>query len=458
MAMTPQTRVRTVRKVIGTTSPIASIMSMYRSQSPAQLRKAAHSSVMDDINASIAANNAGISTQNALLDRQAKRAQGFASALGTLTKPDPSAVLAQYREAADRMSAYGTGLTGAVADAQTKANETANQNVHGLLGEGAPAVAGYDPAAIRNAATMTGVVIPGSELEQRALDAAARASYGRAASVSNVGQIAQEYLQKQDDLQNEIAGKNAALQAQRPILERQALAELQKGQRQDLATMLSAAGLLNTTESTKSLINYRKAQTQVVKEKNKPGVFSATNSNSTGYKTDTLGNPIRVGGSLVPMPGYKIAKDGSRAVKIPGGKAGSKGAATHLQSKTYNGNIVLFDPVAKTFYLPGDTKNAIDPNSLLPKDVKTPDEMRQLRAKAQQGIDFKLNDPKTGDPDTDPKVIYTAGIANNVPGWTMLQALRAEALNPNHKDDKAWQAVLKAGWVSGSPPKKRKKR
>jgi hypothetical protein len=421
---------------------------------PAQQAKLAAQTVADSIAQGNQQIDAGYRAQQAALAKQQERAHGFALAIGDLTKADPSSIAAQYREGADRLRAYGTGLTGTVAEDQQRNLDTARSAVSAILGPGSgsgPAVQGYDPAALRNAAQMSGVVLPGSTLEKQALDAYIRASYNRAQTTSGIEQISSGYGQKINDITAEIAAKKADLAGQRPALVRQALESAKSSSRSDFATLLSALGLMSTDDQRKFSQSYQNQTLQLARNKAKAAAQAAgvkmTAPNSAlsktyGYIVDSNGNAVLANGRKQPVSGWKLQADGS-VTKIPTPKKPGSGAS-HMQSKTLkNGTIVLFDPATGNYYVPGDTVNPINPNTLTGKANLTPDKLRQFRAKATSGIAGLLAKNKKALPAS----IYQQGVASGVPGWIMVGALKVEALN--HANDVAWQNVLKPGWVTG---------
>jgi hypothetical protein len=433
--------------------------------SPKALRASASSDVTAQIKAAAAANAAAVAGQKIAFENQGRRASGFATALANLTKPDTAAIVDQYRQSADRLRGFGTGLTGAVADAQQAQADKNAADVSRVTG-GLGSVASYDIPNMRNVAQMLGVVMPATSLEERGLNSIADANATYASQVGGIGSIAQEYMQKGSDLDSEVAAKNAALQASRPSLFNEALKAAQENARSNIATSIQSRYLVDSlrksgaditgidpytgkpTAQTKAQRAAAKAAAKAAKAANIP-IFDATRSNAKGYEVDQFGNPIN--GVITPLPGYRRNKAGTGVVKIPTKGKGSSGA--NMQSKTINGNIVLFDPGTKSYYLPGDTKNPIDPNTLKGKVDAVP--LPMLRAKAASGIAAALdpNAKEPGDPKTLPRIIFARGVASGVPGWVMAEMLRQEALR--HPDDVAWQNVLKKNWVAG-PRKKRK--
>lgn len=300
--------------------PMASILTAYRQSilTPQALQTSTLKSVQDQINATIAANNAGVAGQNTQLGNQAQRAQGFALALAKATAPDPDQIKGFYQEAADRLRGYGTGLTGAVANDWTSQADTANADVARVTG-GLGESHGYDAGALRNAAQMSGVVIPGASLESQAAAAAANAGYARAASAGNIGLIAQQYLQKQNDLQTQLEAENAAVRAKQPELFASAYDTAQQRRNSSLAAMVQAEYLANTMRSTGASITGVDPVTgkptvaaTVTKQKLAP-IFDSARSGKLGYRVDQYGQPLN--GTITPLPGYKLNKAKTGVVK-----------------------------------------------------------------------------------------------------------------------------------------------
>jgi hypothetical protein len=416
-------------------NPLQQVINTYPGfvQSPKQMQIAAHQAVADTIKQTLAANQAAQAAQQAQYETQAKRAQGYAEALASLTTPQADVIKSAYTDAADRLRAYGTGLTGAVADAQRAEAERTAQHVADITGGLSGGPIGYDPNALRNAAQMAGVVIPGRSLEEQAANAISQAGFARAGQVGQIGQIAQEYLAKKADLGTQLAAKEAELRATAPSLFRQEYASRQQQGRSNLATLLSAIALENQQAGTGSLINTRTAGLTGA-YRGRPTVGNWFNPKSGRIEKIPAGGVIAGRGQQahVTFPG-----------KVAAAKGKAKGAATRMQSKTINGKTVLFDPVSGHYYAPGDTKTPIDPNAIKAPPKLTPDKVRTYRAKATSGVAKMLQ----ADAKTRPAAIYTGGVSTGIPGWIMAAALRAEARN--HPKDPAWANVLKPGWAAG---------
>ena len=239
---------------------------------------------------------------------QATRAQGYALALGNLTKNIPEQLRANYQQAADRLRAYGTGLTGALGEAYNKesADTAARMAATGadlstLTGGALPNQ--YDPGAIRNTLQMTGVVTPGATLEAQAANAYGYGNALRQASIAKVGQIAQDYLQKKVDYQRDLADKQRALFATRPDLVNRALQNIQSNQTQNMATLVSALTLQNTMGKTAfDILNQGTKTKSAVKQAGQKGARDW--SKVTGIYTDDTGNPVLKNGQPQLLSGY----------------------------------------------------------------------------------------------------------------------------------------------------------
>ncbi len=192
---------------------------------PAEQIAQANKAVTGQITTAEAGMDAASKAQQLATQNQATRAQGYATALAHLTENTPEAVKATYQDAADRMRLYGTGLTGAVEASQQAAAGAAAEH---LAAQGAPAMGAptYDPASMRNTLQMAGVVAPGMSLEEEAANAATLARGQNVANVMQVGGIAQQYLQKTQDLRDQLALQKTALEKTRPGLYQTAIGAL----------------------------------------------------------------------------------------------------------------------------------------------------------------------------------------------------------------------------------------
>jgi hypothetical protein len=228
------------------------------------------------IKASLAGMRASTSAEQAQSNAQAAQAQKYAVALANLTAGTPDAIKADYQQAADRLKGYGAGLTGATFDAQQAAAASVAQHLKDQgVTDTAPST--YDPAALRSTATMLGVTIPGTTLDEESLLAKHAAEADRAASVSRVGDIAQQYLAKTTDLQNQLAAKRTALEATRPQLLQSALTAKSDAARQQRA--------LDVQVGTLQLQQAKTAQDQAIAMTNLTGTLHVVDK--TGRVIDT---------------------------------------------------------------------------------------------------------------------------------------------------------------------------
>lgn len=229
------------------TDPFTSFLTRFQSTmlTPAQQIAQAKAYANTSIAAQLAGIRASTAAAQAQMDAQAKRGQGYATALANLTVTNPATIAQEYRDTADRERAYGTGLTGALGQSYQQAADTAAQHLQGVTG--APSTV-LNPEALRNTLQYTGVVMPGRNLEEQAAAGMASAAFNRAANVSKVGEIAQEYLKKKTDLQSDLATKVATIRATQPDLYMKMLSSLQSEGRQDMATILQGLALRGTND------------------------------------------------------------------------------------------------------------------------------------------------------------------------------------------------------------------
>lgn len=270
--------------------PLPSFSGLLSPQQTAQ----AKSLVNAQIAQSLAGERAATAAAQAQSNNQAAKAQGYALALGKITADDPSQIAAQYRTSADRLKAYGTGLSGAVLDAQqgdAKAisDQLASVGLDGKVGS-------YDLGSLRNTALELGTVIPGEGLEQDASRAYSTAAYDREAGINQVGQIAQQYLAKTTDLQNQLATKRAELEASRPGLMSETISKLSDAQRQQRA--------LDVQVGTLQLQQAKTAQEQAI---------AMTNLTGTLYTVDKHGRVVATRRAAPGSDAGKITATNARA-------------------------------------------------------------------------------------------------------------------------------------------------
>jgi len=316
-----------------TANPTQTLMTQWWNQlkTPAQSDAAAVKSVDDSISAQTAAIKAAYADQQKALAIQQGRTAGFANALADLQKNDPAGVLGDYRQSIGQMGALGTGLTGATADAQQANLDKANAAIAAATGGGTPGATGYDLGALRNAAILTNNVNPGMSMEGQALAAASRARADEINSQAGLEATSAGYGKQLEDILGQIKTQTLAVINQRPDMINKAKAAAADARNQQMATLLSVLSLQNQIGNTTSLISSRK-------NANAPH-FDLRTSQSVGFRADQNGHPI--GGKYVPMPGWKLNKQGNGVVVDPnwrkpgyvppkntGGNNGSGGTST----------------------------------------------------------------------------------------------------------------------------------
>jgi hypothetical protein len=229
------------------------LLRLYSSQmlTPQQQWAQAQSMVNNQISQGMAGMQSQLAYQNWLAGQNAQKAAGYAQALAQATAPNSQQILDAYKGAAGAMGAFGTGLTGAVQQAQQDAASHAASQLAGFgltpsggaTGQTAGMVGSYDPNDIRNAAQYAGVTIPATTLEGEGANAMAQAQYARAASVGNVGQIANQYLMQNAQEQAQMMSQMMGLQAQRPSLMSTAYMNARQAGREDMAALSQALSM-----------------------------------------------------------------------------------------------------------------------------------------------------------------------------------------------------------------------
>lgn len=297
-------RTRANRAAQRAVNPLSTFISDYQASLPtaAQQQQQAQQNVNQQIALQIAGAKAAQELADKKLAQQGKRAQGFALALGSLTQPSADQVKASYQEGADRLRAYGTGLTGVAAEIQQRTADQAAAHVAEITGGGVGTPTGLNVEQQRNTNQMLGTVIPGVTLEQQALSAVSEARNQAGARAQGIENIAQGYVGKQADLASELAAKKAEIQATRPALIAQAIEAARSGSRQDMATLISALALQNTTENTQSLINTRGK------------TAGATVTNAQTGQLKVTGVDRKTGAAL---PGFYYPNAAAKAARTP---------------------------------------------------------------------------------------------------------------------------------------------
>lgn len=202
---------------------------------PGSMQTQARNIVNASINASLAGLRGPIKAEQAQAREQAARAQTYMKALGDLSANDPEEIQNAYMRAAGALKGWGTGLTGAVAAAQTQAGDETAAKMSELTGGLGTSSAAVAPADARSALQMTNVVIPGKNLVEEGASEFANAEARQYIGKLGVEQIAQDYLRRGTDLQKSLAQKASDLIATRPDLYQKALAGLMGAQQQQRA-------------------------------------------------------------------------------------------------------------------------------------------------------------------------------------------------------------------------------
>jgi hypothetical protein len=118
---------------------------------------------------------------------------------------------------------------------------------------------GLDVEGMKNIAQYTGVAMPATDLYSEAANRAGQARLDQDVRAAKVGNIAQDYLQKGTEAQQELQRKRIELEQTRPSLYTQALQSAQGSGNSNVATIISALALQNTAAKTPSEIEKNKA-------------------------------------------------------------------------------------------------------------------------------------------------------------------------------------------------------
>jgi hypothetical protein len=220
---------------------------------PKQQQAQAASSVDAQIKIALAGMRSSTLAAQQQANQQAERAQNYAMALGSMRDLSGAQTEADYQNAAARIQGLGTGLTSTVAEAQQAgANDAAARIAAATQGLGT--AKGLDVAGLQNIAQYTGVTMPATNLYSEAASQAAQSRLSQDVRAAKVGQIAQDYLQKGTEAQQELQRKRTELETTRPSLYQTAISNLKSGGRSDVATIISALALQNTAAKTPSEI------------------------------------------------------------------------------------------------------------------------------------------------------------------------------------------------------------
>lgn len=269
------------------------------------------------INASLKASEA---QTNAAYDRQAKtladqqaRAKQYGLAFDSLRDMSGLQVGADYTNAARNLQGLGTGLTGAIAEAQQQESAQQAQQIAAAtqgFGQAKP----LDVAGMQNISQYTGVLKPAGNLYEEAANQAAEARWNQDIRAQQIKDLATEYGTKKQGVESDRAAKLAEIAATRPSLYQQAMQTAQSGSRSDMATIISALALQNQTAKVPSEIGENVASAAATKSNAGVNVAKVTGVTKDGKL---------VGGYYWSAPGQKTAG------KIPEGMRLYEGDPTH---------------------------------------------------------------------------------------------------------------------------------
>lgn len=291
---------------------------------PKQQAAQAQQSVDAQIKLALAGMRSSTLAEQEQAKHQAARAQQYAMALGSLRDMSGLQTEADYTNAAQRIQGLGTGLTGTIADSQQAgANQAAAQIAAATQGLGQ--AQGLDVEGMKNIAQYTGVAMPATNLYSEAANRAGQARLDQDVRAAKVGNIAQDYLQKGTEAQQELQRKRIELEQTRPSLYTQALQSAQGSGNSNVATIISALALQNTAAKTPSEI----AENTANAGKSKATGAAATTNAATGAAkvTGITKDGNLVGGFYFNGPGTKTAS------KIPSGM--------HLYDGDPTGHVIV---------------------------------------------------------------------------------------------------------------------
>jgi len=262
---------------------LSNLIKSYQASLPtaAQQQATARQSVNSQIQQALSGIQASTAEQVRAANRQSERAQGFAEGLRTLSPNMGAQIQSYYNDAAKQLGNFGTGLTGAVADAQQADADQAAQQVAQQSG-GQGTVTGYSVPDLRNTAQYTGVSLPSATLVGQGANQAANTYLQNVANSQSIGGIAQNYIQQANDATTSLADQRAQLELTRPGLMQTALNSLSSNNRQDVATLISALALQGTNAQIPSKIAATKAGTTATKTGTKIKVATATGTTPSG--------------------------------------------------------------------------------------------------------------------------------------------------------------------------------
>jgi hypothetical protein len=254
--VTKTRRLRQAKQNLLASDPAYQATQLMQQFSGALAQKQQQQSAMAQVNANIkatqAANAAASVAAQREADQMAKRAQGYSVALAQMNHNTPDQIAQIYSDEANRLQAYGTGLTGSAAAAQQQDLGAARASLQASGADTGAPIGSYSPEEMRNTLMATGVINPGESLERQATNAKLYGGYYADAQTRQVGSIAQQYLQKKQDLQAELAAKQQETAGTRGDLYQKALAGERDAATSRIATQLTGLNLLSSIGSDKA--------------------------------------------------------------------------------------------------------------------------------------------------------------------------------------------------------------
>jgi hypothetical protein len=298
------------------------LMSLYNSiygnmetpaQQAARLQKGINSQIAAEtaanratLNETLAANREITRAQQVQLANQQARAMGFSRAIGSLQAQEGKQVYSDYERAAQNIQGLGTGLSGAVLDAQQVAADQVASGIEQASGGVNTARPSFDLEGLKNTTQYLGTTAPARDLFSEAANQAAAARLRNVASAQGIRNLAEDYGQKSVEAQGLLAGEQRKaqttysaeqrkLQATRPDLYAKAVEAARSGYRQDAATAVSALTLANTGMATQADIENAKLQTKIDQQTADAATAAATikslndtiKANATAKNADT---------------------------------------------------------------------------------------------------------------------------------------------------------------------------
>lgn len=266
-------------------------------QSPAVQRRQAIQSVNDAIAQSLGDLRSTTKAEQEQANRQAAAYEGFSKALMGMRAGDAGLIHDLYSGAASDQARFAQGVTGAVGAAASSDAAAQQADVAAATG-GMPGYHGTDVGALGMVGNYIGGYLPSASLaENAAYEGVNQLNQGFAGSL-RLGLESGAIRQKTLDLQKELAQERAKLARQRPSLVRQALSDVQSGQRSDLATLANVLYLQNTqAKTTADLTGQYQGQDTINTYRDANGVLRNYNPNTHIVKTSRNGTQF-----LAPLP------------------------------------------------------------------------------------------------------------------------------------------------------------